>query len=309
MYSLLRHLFLANKNSARSTSAAPIYFKPYYHRRTRKTYIDGALRRNNPIRVADEERRAIWPNDKLRPDLVLSLGTGIGIEQHQQHRRQVNANNKKRVKETVPKGLRKNISTAYDMIASTLNCEKEWDDFLYAHRDDRCFVSNCHRINVALFERPPKLDDVSQMNMLQDKAIDYLEKGRSQINGGIPPYTNKKYRNAHEHIKVVADRMIATLFYFDDTARHNDPPAISGFLRCRLSPSMRKQFASILDSGPEFRVQDRDRRARNFIRQPQFNMNTFSSPVRFLVGEPVTGYWIEIRIRSRNADWQPIGGF
>jgi hypothetical protein len=283
-----------------------MYFKPYYHMPTRKSYMDGALRRNNPIRVADEERKLIWPDDNLRPDIVLSLGSGIHIGQSRLHDRFVTSSNRERVKDLIPEGLRKNISAAYDMITSTLNCEKEWDDFVYAHRSDPKFVNRCHRLNVGLLEKPPKLDDISQLDTLQDKAIKYLGKRPCSI-----PYTNQRYRSAHDHIKVVANRMLATLFYFDDdnVGGDDDPPTISGFLRCRLSPSMRRQFASILHVGPEFRVQYGNGKARNFFQKPQFNMNTFSSPVKFYEQVNENGYWIEIRIRSRGADWQPIAGF
>lgn len=65
--------------AARSTSAAPTYFPPHYHKATRQSYVDGALRRNNPIQTLEEERRAIW-KDATPPDIMLSIGTGIQVE-------------------------------------------------------------------------------------------------------------------------------------------------------------------------------------------------------------------------------------
>jgi hypothetical protein len=286
-----------------------MYFKPYYHERTRKTYIDGALRRNNPIRVADEERKLIWPDDRVRPDVILSLGTGIQVGLSRLRDRLVPSSNRERVKDLIPEGLRKNILAAYDIIASTLNCEKEWEDFVHAHRSDPQFVDICHRLNVGLLEKPPKLDDVSKIDELEEKAMNYLGKPRSST--PAVPYINQRYRSAHDHIKVVANRLLATLFYFDDddVGKEDSPPTISGVLRCRLSPSMRRQFASLLHSGPEFRVQDSSGRAQDFFRKPQFDKTTFSSPVKFYENTGVNGYWIEIRIKSRGADWQQISGF
>ena len=64
--------------AACATSAAPSFFKPF---RTRawpcKTYIDGALYHNNPARVANHERKFLWPDvAENAPDILLSLGTG-----------------------------------------------------------------------------------------------------------------------------------------------------------------------------------------------------------------------------------------
>ena len=66
--------------SARGTSAAPTYFKAYTHSRTRRTYIDGAVQRNNTIRVADEERCLIWRSGNRKPDIILSIGSGIQVD-------------------------------------------------------------------------------------------------------------------------------------------------------------------------------------------------------------------------------------
>ncbi|OCL00524.1 uncharacterized protein K441DRAFT_444104, partial [Cenococcum geophilum 1.58] len=43
--------------AARATSAAPTFFKPFTHSATGVVYKDGALKCNNPIRIADSERR------------------------------------------------------------------------------------------------------------------------------------------------------------------------------------------------------------------------------------------------------------
>jgi hypothetical protein len=65
--------------AAAATSAAPSYFKPYTREANsnKHFYLDGALYFNNPVRVAESERKLIWPDvaDKP-PDILLSLGTG-----------------------------------------------------------------------------------------------------------------------------------------------------------------------------------------------------------------------------------------
>jgi len=62
--------------AAAATSAAPSYFKPFIHGSTKRTYLDGALYHNNPVRIAEQERKLIWPDvaDK-HPDILLSVGT------------------------------------------------------------------------------------------------------------------------------------------------------------------------------------------------------------------------------------------
>lgn len=61
--------------AAAATSAAPSYFKAFECRG--KTYLDGALNHNNPVRIAWRERQMVWPDVMSKqPDILISLGTG-----------------------------------------------------------------------------------------------------------------------------------------------------------------------------------------------------------------------------------------
>lgn len=66
--------------AASATTAAPNYFRKFQHRDSSghfTEYYDGALYFNNPVRIAFNERRFLWPDMADRPpDIVLSLGTG-----------------------------------------------------------------------------------------------------------------------------------------------------------------------------------------------------------------------------------------
>ena len=63
--------------AAAATSAAPGYFKEFYHQPTGRAFLDGGLYYNNPIHVANRERKHLWPDvSNNRPDLLLSIGTG-----------------------------------------------------------------------------------------------------------------------------------------------------------------------------------------------------------------------------------------
>jgi predicted acylesterase/phospholipase RssA len=63
--------------AAAATSAAPPFFKPFTHERTSRSYLDGAIYHNNPIRALNRERKYVWPDvAEHHPDLLLSIGTG-----------------------------------------------------------------------------------------------------------------------------------------------------------------------------------------------------------------------------------------
>jgi predicted acylesterase/phospholipase RssA len=68
--------------AAAATSAAPSYFKPFVHKPTNRTYLDGALYNNNPVRVVQRERRLLWPDVATKhPDIFLSIGTSQNEEE------------------------------------------------------------------------------------------------------------------------------------------------------------------------------------------------------------------------------------
>ena len=63
--------------AAGATSAAPPFFKPF-ESQAKQTYLDGAIYYNNPVKVADNERKFLWPDvADASPDILLSIGTGM----------------------------------------------------------------------------------------------------------------------------------------------------------------------------------------------------------------------------------------
>ena len=64
--------------AACATSAAPAYFKPFKATTFNRTYLDGALYHNNPVSIANSERRLLWTDvANQHPDILLSLGSGL----------------------------------------------------------------------------------------------------------------------------------------------------------------------------------------------------------------------------------------
>ena len=63
--------------AASATSAAPSFFKPFQSFDS-ATYLDGAIYYNNPVKVANSERKLLWPDvADAPPDIILSVGTGM----------------------------------------------------------------------------------------------------------------------------------------------------------------------------------------------------------------------------------------
>ncbi|KAK4629215.1 Calcium-independent phospholipase A2-gamma [Fulvia fulva] len=70
------HAELKTWEAARATSAAPQHFKPLCHEASKQTLLDGGIYHNNPINIADQERKLIWPSHQdVEPDVVVSIGT------------------------------------------------------------------------------------------------------------------------------------------------------------------------------------------------------------------------------------------
>lgn len=79
-FSLGTDLGLKVWEAAAATSAAPSFFKPFKHPRADRSYMDGALYHNNPIKIANNERRLLWPDvADSHPDVMLSIGTGQNL--------------------------------------------------------------------------------------------------------------------------------------------------------------------------------------------------------------------------------------
>jgi hypothetical protein len=121
-------------------------------------YVDGAIVRNNPVRVALEEEKRIWGPD-VRPDIVVSIGSGICIDEHrriQRHRRSGGG-----LKMFLPPRVRKMFDTGIDMVASALDCQREWDEVVKLHPQ---LEKRFHRLDVGIFDNKlPELDDVDKM--------------------------------------------------------------------------------------------------------------------------------------------------
>jgi hypothetical protein len=271
---------------ARSTSAAPTYFEPYFHKATLRSYVDGALLRNNPVRVLENERRLIW-HDETPPDMILSIGTGVKTDTEDELR--VPTTGDQIYKKIVPKGLLDKITMGRAVLKSTFDCGLQWNAFVADHTK---FARISHRLNLPLSKKPPELDEVAAIEDLEYKVEDYY--GKYYDACGTLNYTW-----AHKYIAHVARQLTAVLFYFK---RDGDT---GGTLGCRLSSRMPVQFKRLLDSEPSFQV----KHVSGSPFEVEFDTGTFSSqPIQ--LQEYSENHVIEMRLRDwPDKVWERIAGY
>lgn len=290
--------------AARSTSAAQTYFRPFLHRPTLRTFTDGAMQQNNPIRIADGERCKIWGEEAEKiPDIIISVGTGLQ-EGSSQIAKKPNRAARLLLKVT-PKGLVDKVGVVYDMVKSTLDCERQWREFYQSINWDEPHRARCHRLNIGLRAEPPKLDDVGSLIWLKDVAATYL----SPEHKG---YSNSMYTNAHEHVTVVARQLIATLFYFQPGRQGQTQVQRCnwrGRLKCRLSPSLRTQFSALIGRGIQFRALENGQIQDIRRLSPSFHSRQ-GMEVEFDVTDSNNKIYIEVAFADTHRTfWDCISGF
>ncbi|KAK3336354.1 hypothetical protein B0T19DRAFT_36498 [Cercophora scortea] len=299
--------------AARATSAAQTLFTPYEHEATSRRYVDGATVRNNPVRLAYDEYKRIWPSSTLmEPDIIVSIGTSIHVDEEGRVKNSRSARLES-VKRLLPSGVRKKVETGLDMVEATLDCHREWVEFKETTRGR--LRANSHRLDVGLFDKPPPLDAPDRMHKLESDCQNYLS--RESIEKRRPPYMDSNYASAHEHIKAVAGRLLASLFYME----HILPEDMEGsyyesVIHCRLTPQS-ESAVSLLALKPEFRLREVDINNIPYVRpigfahpEQRFNERTLSAEIEFEVSGGKFTRFVEVQFKHRRgSSWEPIGGF
>ncbi|KAL8687035.1 MAG: hypothetical protein Q9224_005271, partial [Gallowayella concinna] len=230
--------------AARATSAAPTYFKSFRSARNHRGYLDGALYHNNPVRVADMERRLIWPEtEDSPPDLLLSIGTSCNDAIHNEVQRTAGLSRQRRppmgsrpssVVVSGPRRMftrrnknsppRKWFNILVNRIENILDTELSWLTFMAesGHGDEQNRL-RYHRINPNIKEDPPKLADTKKLPHLRQCMVHVLKE--------------KAFQN---HIGEVARRLVASSFYVETPLK---PPSVHG-LDSSISVEIRCRFPS-----------------------------------------------------------------
>jgi hypothetical protein len=160
---------------------------------------------NNPIKIADQERKLLWPAERQNyPDFILSIGTAY------------NPMSRKRSAEKSSTstnffGHPKEFATiTVDQVKSSLESEKTWTDYMQELSLPQMHRDRYQRLNPALLEDPPALDDVQSIANLRLKT--------------------RRCMMADVGLHRAAYRLLVTSFYFEETEPVDNLP--DGFVKC-----------------------------------------------------------------------------
>ncbi|KAI4204204.1 MAG: hypothetical protein LQ350_001395 [Teloschistes chrysophthalmus] len=202
-----------------ATAAAPMIFKPFHHEPSKQVYMDGAIYHNNPIQIADKERKNIWPSlPSDYPDVLVSIGTSYGPPRAA-----------KELSSPPPQvGLVSHGKSLYkiavDHIATARDSEKAWEDYMSILQPPQEHLSRFVRLNPQLLEDPPRVDDVECLQQIKATA-------RTQM-------------MHNERIPVLALQLVASCFYFEKSAaaelQPDDTYECKGEIHCRLLPESKE---------------------------------------------------------------------
>lgn len=174
----LRNMSLSShlQTTTKSSESRCCFFFP-----SQKTYVDGAVYHNNPIRIAEAETKLIWPDIEYS-DVLLSLGTSIAESERMGAEQ----------KGIVSHGLML-FNILKNHMATSLDCEHAWNDYL-SHLPESTYSSRYFRINPELTGKVPTLDETGEMIPLQTRVQSILRHD--------------------ERIKKLALQLITSTFYF-----------------------------------------------------------------------------------------------
>lgn len=203
----------------RATTAAPGYFKPFKKPETGQSFIDGAIYHNNPVYVAFEESKLLWPDVRhCLPDIVLSIGTGHNrpaLDIARPENRRTRLLYRAEVSSATPpqrhsiegdvSQMFQNFKMMFTRMSNVLNSHIRGVTF---EREatlsiPRAEIKNARgrlqRIDPRLGYDPPSLDDKAKMRHLKRTAKQVLKQ-------------NPSYQRQIRHI---SRRLVASCFYFE----------------------------------------------------------------------------------------------
>ena len=264
------------------------------------------MERNNPVALADNERKFIWPepSEHIR-DIVLSIGTGYStnfhgiIEQDAQLGTIIRALRKL--------GLISKIVILTSVLANTLNCQRMWHAFKNTLGSDLDLLRRCHRVNIPYGQGQVLcgLDEVSKMKEMKTEALDVLS-GKSK---NVSPLVQEQLS---DKLDLIARQLLASLFYLavnTSQTENQETKICHGWIRCRLSRTYQAQFQSLLAKSPTFRVIDSSGNKQDVsVDVRGWDKSNFSIPAHFRL--PRT--YSEVRVKltlDHGRNWDDISGF
>ncbi|KAL8938711.1 MAG: hypothetical protein Q9216_003748 [Gyalolechia sp. 2 TL-2023] len=221
---------------ARATSAAPPYFKTFRPAQSSREFTDGDVYHNNPVKVANSERKYIWPDvDHLYPDLLLSIGTGKCLDDLEtEEAPQKKGEQEAKWLQWLPKALQILFAKMHD----SLDTEKTWQKFIETVPAEDV-AQRYIRINPDLRHGVPALDEKSSIQ-------------------GLETETRRSLSYMNSAIRAIADRLVASCFYYEKASGQivdgqifgtqlpsrpihlTDRLLMQGHIRCRLEDGSQK---------------------------------------------------------------------
>ena len=174
-------------------------FKPFFHEPSKQVFTDGAVYYNNPINVADNECKLLWPNLRYdTPDIVVSLGTMYKPSY-------ILAKDTKKSSTdgagAIPHG-KPFSKNATDHLVSAMDSEKTWESYLAIVHPLSTHESRYVRLNPRLYGELARPDQLESLRDLQSFA-------RAQF-------------TRDPRIQEVAKQLIASTFYFEKTQSYKE---------------------------------------------------------------------------------------
>jgi hypothetical protein len=172
--------------------ATPKFFKSFRHEASKKIYTASEAKFNNPVDIADKERRILWAEEDLLGcrDLVVSLGAGVEAEPHAHPNGSIRSAAPSMVdtirKLSIQRDPLKRLSPARP-------CQMASEDFasnIASHPNPPKYM----RIDGILMISLPTVDDASEMESLQ-----------RMVRADLDP----------QIVKITAAKLLAAMFYFE----------------------------------------------------------------------------------------------
>lgn len=246
--------------AAAATSAAPLYFKPYTHTRTGTSYLDGGLYHNNPVHIANRERKLLWPAiANKHPDMLLSIGTGQNLSESRREALERRSSSPKNdntpnTPTNKPGGIRRTLNALYQRFDNILDAEHTWTEFeADINNRNEGFSSPYIRLNLDLKSKLPPFD-----------AKDKFQEFRAEVRRRL------KDPDVMEKVRDIACSLVASSFYFKPVKTvplRGGSFMCTGYICCKfeegssnlkaLGEFLSKQCTS--DFTPKFVVQDTSR--------------------------------------------------
>ncbi|KAH0360595.1 FabD/lysophospholipase-like protein, partial [Aureobasidium melanogenum] len=246
--------------AAAATSAAPFYFKPFTHTRTGTSYIDGGLYHNNPVHVANRERKLLWPAiANKHPDMLLSIGTGQNLSEQRREALERRSSSPKDDITPISQnnksgGIRRTFNALYQRFDNILDAEHTWTEFeADVNSLNDGFPSPYMRLNLDIKSKLPPFD-------AKDKFREFRADVKSRL---MDP-------DVMEVVKDVACSLVASSFYFKlskTVPLRGGSFMCTGYICCKFEEgsanlkALGKFLSKQCTSGfmPEFVIQDTSR--------------------------------------------------